>query len=125
MTPTEAGSRYVAALVAKDADGLVQLFARDVQFRGLTPGRAWESQSPAGVLDVILGNWFEESDLVEAVDHIEHGLVEDRARVDYRLRVRNPDGLFAVEQRAYFDLDEEGLINRMHAICSGFRQVGN
>ena len=47
----------------------------------------------------------------------------DRHRVDYRLRVRNPRGLHAVEQRAYFDLDGDGRISRMHVVCAGFRPV--
>lgn len=43
--------------------------------------------------------------------------------VDYRLRVRNPRGLHVVEQRAYFDLDGDGRIARMHVVCAGFRPV--
>lgn len=42
-------------------------------------------------------------------------------RVDYRFRLRNDDGVFLVEQPAYFDLDDAGLIARMNVACAGFR----
>jgi hypothetical protein len=34
---TDLGPRFVAALAAKDTDGLVALFASEVDFRGMTP----------------------------------------------------------------------------------------
>ena len=35
------GSQFVAALAAKDTDRLVALFAPNVDFRAMTPGRFW------------------------------------------------------------------------------------
>jgi hypothetical protein len=35
--------------------------------------------------------------------------------------VRNADGPFIVEQRAYFDVGNDGRIARMHVICSGYQ----
>ena len=49
--------------------------------------------------------------------------VHDRPRVDYRFRVRNDDGAHLVEQRAYYDLDQDGRIARMHVVCAGFRPL--
>jgi hypothetical protein len=120
---TDIGSRYVAALAAKDTETLVGLFAPDVFFRGMTPGRFWEADSPEHVVNEVLYQWFEPKDVVEDVEHVEAGRIVDRERVDYRLRVRNPDGVFAVEQRAYFDTDGAGRICRMHVMCAGFRPV--
>ena len=117
----DTGSRFVAALAVKDTDALIGLFAADVAFRGMTPGRFWEAGSPSEVVDGVLYHWFDSSDVIEEIDYVEVGSVVDRARVDYRFRVRNGDGLFAVEQRAYFDLDDEGRIARMHAMCAGYR----
>jgi hypothetical protein len=37
--------------------------------------------------------------------------------------VRNPDGPFIVEQRAYFDVNEAGRISYMRTICSGYRRT--
>jgi hypothetical protein len=119
---SEAGTRYVDALAAKDTDTLRDLFASDVVFRGMTPGRFWAAESPDHVL-TILNQWFEPSDVIEGVEHVEVGAMVDRGRVDYRFRIRNSDGLFAAEQRGYYDLNDDGRIARMHVMCSGFRSI--
>jgi hypothetical protein len=118
---TDVAARYVAALAAKDTQTLLRLFADDVTFRGLTPGRFWSADSPAQVVDEILYHWFEPTDFIESVEHLEVGSVVDRERVDYRFKVRNADGLFSVEQHAYFDVDADGRVSRMQVMCSGFR----
>ena len=102
---TDLGSQFVAALAVKDTDRLVALFAPNVDFRAMTPGRFWEADSPQRVVDEVPYQWFEPHDVIERVDHIEAGYVADRKRIDYRFLVRSPDGLFLVEQRAYFDVD--------------------
>jgi hypothetical protein len=66
--------------------------------------------------------WFEPSDVIERIDYVEAGHVGDRER-DYRLLLRNPDGPFVVEQRAYFDVNEAGRISYMRPICSGYRRT--
>jgi hypothetical protein len=118
---TDLGSQYVAALAAKDTDRLVALFASDVDFRGLTPRRFWEADSPQRVVHEVLYEWFEPQDVIERIDYVEAGQAGDRERVDYRFLVRNPDGPFIVEQRAYFDVDDAGRISYMRTLCSGYR----
>lgn len=120
---TESGARFVDALAAKDTERLLDLFAADVAFRGLTPNRFWEAGSPREVVEDVLYEWFEPKDVIEAVERVEVGDIMGRARADYRFRVRNDDGLFAVEQRAYIDLDTDGRISRMQVMCAGFRAV--
>jgi hypothetical protein len=97
------------------------MFAERVAFRGMTPGRFWEANTPDEVIHDVLYRWFDAADVVEQVDSVEPGRIVNRDRVDYRLRVRNPDGLFAVEQRAYFDVDDDGRIVRMLAMCAGYQ----
>ncbi len=120
---TDVGTRFVEALAAKDSRTLVGLFAADVDFRGMTPSRFWESRSPQDVVDNVLYRWFEPDEIVEKIEHVEIGTVVDRDRVDYRFLVRTADGVFRVEQRGYFDPDDEGKIAKMHVMCSGFRQL--
>ena len=108
---TDLGSRYVAALAAKDTDRLVALFASEVDFRGLTPRRFWEADSAQRVVHEVLYEWFEPTDVIERIDYVESGHVGDRERVDYRFLIRNPDGPFIVQQRAYFDVDDAGQRN--------------
>lgn len=121
----DVASRYVAGLAGKDTDALLALFAPDVSFRGMTPGRFWEAATPEQVVHDVLYHWFDPNDEIEAVESVEHGRVGRRQRVDYRLRVRNPDGRYDVEQRAYFDLDDTGRITRMNAVCAGFQPVSD
>jgi hypothetical protein len=120
---TELGSQYVAALAAKDTDALLALFAPQVYFRGLTPRRSWEADSPDAVVHEVLYTWFAPDEVIESVDQVQLGRVVDRERVDYRFTVRSPEGLFTVEQRAYFDVDDDDRISRMHVMCSGYQSL--
>jgi len=65
---TDLGPRFVAALAAKDTDGLVALFASKVDFRGMTPGRFWEADSPQRVVNEVLYEWYEPEDVIERID---------------------------------------------------------
>jgi hypothetical protein len=119
------GHAFVDALMSKDADAMLALFADEVDFRALTPRKFWEPRTPAEVVhEVILGTWFEPSDKVEAVESVNTGLVAGRGWVSYRLRVANDDGRFAVEQQAYLDLTA-GKITWMRVLCSGYRPLAS
>jgi hypothetical protein len=53
---SDVGSRFVAALAAMDTEALLGIFASEVSFRGMTPGRFWEVNSPSDVVqDVLYG----------------------------------------------------------------------
>lgn len=112
---------WAAAVAAKDWAAVAGLVADDIDFRGMTPGRIWEASDPDGVVD-ILGQWFEPTDHVEAVDAVETDAFADRQRVGYRLRVRNSDGLHVVDQQAYLSVDA-GRITWLRVMCAGFRPV--
>lgn len=123
---TTAGSwerQFVAALAGKDADTLVSLFADEIDFRALTPGRVWEARSGTeAVRDVMLGKWFEPSDIIERIDAVEGGMVGHRHRLGYRLGVSNPDGRFVVEQQAFLEI-ADGKITWLRLLCSGYVPV--
>jgi hypothetical protein len=117
---TSLGADFAQAIAAKDADRLRALLHPQIDFKGLTPRRVWEAGSPDDVATVVFGSWFEDSDDIEAVDHIDTDAFADRERVGYRFRVRNADGQHVVEQQAYFTADD-GRIGWMRVVCSGFR----
>ena len=119
-TDSSLGRAFVEALGAKDFERLVALLDRQIDFRGLTPGRAWEATDATGVVEGVVRQWFEDSDEIEQVLAIETDSFADRQRVGYRLRVRNPDGRFIVEQQAYYT-ERDGRISWMRVLCSGFR----
>ncbi|WP_110182535.1 hypothetical protein [Nocardioides solisilvae] len=113
--------RLVRALAEHDRAGLLELLAPDVDFRGLTPGRAWEASSAPEVVSVLLDHWFEDKDEVEAVLRVEHGDdVEGLRRVAYRFALVNPSGSFTAEQQAYHRV-EGGRLTYLRVLCSGFR----
>ena len=117
----ELGRRLAEAIATKDRAGLTQLLGPRVSFRGLTPGRAWEGETPEEVAEVVFGSWFEDSDAIEEVLEVEEGEpVEDTAHVRYRLAVACPDGRFTVEQQAYYRA-ADGRIDYLRVLCSGFR----
>jgi hypothetical protein len=120
VTPGEAFARAIAA---KDADTLKKVLCTGLDFKALTPGRFWEADSVDEIVDeVILGSWFASSDEIEELESIETSSVAERDRVAYRLRVRNPDGIFLVEQQAYYDTDGE-KIRWLRILCAGYQPV--
>lgn len=120
-TASTIGAQFARALAAKDFAHIAELLDPEADFRGLTPNRAWEAAGPEAI-EPILRQWFEDDDEIEELEHIETDSFADRERVGYRFRVRNPDGVFRVEQQAYVG-SEGGRITWMRVVCSGFRPV--
>jgi hypothetical protein len=116
------GTEFARALAVKDFDRISDLVHSEIDFRALTPNRSWKAGSPDALVSGVLHHWFEEDDEIEALEQVETGTVGDRERVGYRFRVRNPDGLFVVEQQAYLS-GSNGQIEWMRVVCSGFRPV--
>jgi hypothetical protein len=116
------GADFARALAAKDLSRMRDLMHPEIDFRGMTPGRSWEASDPEEVISVLLRNWFEDSDEIEALEGLETDSFADRHRVGYRFSVNNPDGRFLVEQQAYMSA-RDGRIGWMRVLCSGFRPV--
>ena len=113
------GADFAHAVAAKDEPRLAELLHPDVDFGAMTPSRIWEASDPAGVLDTLFGNWFEDKDEIRELECLETGVVADRERVGYRFRVQNPDGRFVVEQQAYLR-ERDDRIGYLRIVCSGF-----
>jgi hypothetical protein len=112
--------RFVAALASKDTAALLSMFAAEIDFCAMTPGRVWEARTgEQAVTDVMLGMWFAPDDVIEQVETIESGLVGHRRRLGYRLVVANPGGRFVVEQQAYLEITD-GKITWLRLVSSGF-----
>jgi hypothetical protein len=118
-TPT-LGAEFAHALAAKDFDRILDLMHPEVDFRAMTPNRSWEARDGDDVIAGVLRKWFEDSDEIEALEHLETDAFADRERVGYRFSVRNPEGRFVVEQQAYLTA-REGRIGWMRVLCSGYR----
>lgn len=117
-----AGSRFVAAIAARDVDGLRAVLAPDVDFKGLTPSRAWEASDPDAVVDAVFGHWFGDSDHIDAVDQLDEGEpVADTQRIGYRFAVTNGGGPHWVEQQMYYR-EQDGKVVYARVVCSGYRR---
>jgi hypothetical protein len=119
-----AGSRFASALAAKDSEAMLELLHPQIEFRALTPRRSWEADDPAAVLEIIFGNWFDDSDRIEALQSVDTDVFADREQLRYRLEVTNPEGSFVVEQQGYLTAGEDGRIEWMRLVCSGYRPAG-
>jgi hypothetical protein len=116
------GSEFAQALAGKDFDRISELLHPQLDFRGVTPRRNWEASDPESLISGVLREWFEDSDEIEALEKLETHAFADRERVGYRFRVRNPEGLFLVEQQVYLTA-RDGRIGWMRSVCSGYRPI--
>ena len=99
------------------------MFAPAISFKGLTPGRAWESDSAEGAIDILLGSWFEPHDHIDEIVTLADGdLVADTAQVIYRFNMTTPDGPRTAEQHVFYRTEGD-QITYARAICSGFRPL--
>jgi hypothetical protein len=121
-TGTTLGAQFADALARKDFDRLTALLHPEVDFRGLTPRKVWEAHDPQEFVSGVLRVWFEDSDEIEALERVETDAFADRERVGYRFRVRNPEGLFAVEQQLFIS-ERDGKIGWIRSLCSGYRPL--
>lgn len=117
------GSAFARALGHKDFHAVEGLLHDRVDFRGLTPGRAWEACGSSAVVNEVLRKWFEDSDTLTEIESVQTDSFADRQRVAYRFRGENQDGPFVVEQQAYYTA-RDGQIDWMRVMCSGFRPRG-
>jgi hypothetical protein len=122
QTTTTLGAEFARALTVKDAGRIRELIHPEIDFRALTPNRFWEARDPDAVLSILFDNWFEDTDEIRTLEHLESDAVVDRDRIGYRFGVRNRDGEFLVEQQAYVR-ERDGRIDWMRVVCSGFRPV--
>jgi hypothetical protein len=120
---TSLGTGFAEAFAAKDGERVRALVHPDIDFKALTPNRQWEAGDPEALVEILFDDWLEDSDEVESLESVETDSFADRERVGYRLRVRNPDGEFLVEQQAYVE-ERDGKIGWMRVVCSGFRPIG-
>ena len=116
------GVRLAQAVAARDAALLRSLLATPVVFRAVTPRRFWDAETPVGVVDIVLGVWFDPSKTVTGLVALETDVVADVERVGYRIEVSMETGPAVIEQVAYFT-QQDGLITELRLVCSGFRPV--
>jgi hypothetical protein len=118
---TSLGREFAEALARKDFDRIASIVDPEVDFRGLTPRRAWEASSSEDLVANVLTSWLEDSDHIDELLEIESGSFADCERITYAFRGHDEKGSFVVEQHAYFT-ERGGHIDWMRVLCTGFRR---
>ena len=116
------GERWVAAITARDPQALEGLLTDPVDFRGLTPRRAWEGTTPDEVREVVLGHWFDDGVTIDRLEEVTLDAVGDTQRVGYRFLTTTADGPHLIEQQVYYRAEDD-TIGYLRIVCSGYRPV--
>jgi ketosteroid isomerase-like protein len=118
--PASVTADLLDAIVARDFGRAQALMHPEVEFRVMTPKRTWEADDPEGVEEVLRA-WFENPEReVERVEPTEPGVVEDTARVGWRVYGSDASGGFVFEQQAFIR-EHAGRVVWMRVMCSGPR----
>lgn len=120
--PTTVAADFAQAIAAGDRDGLLRMLAPRVEFRALTPSRAWEIDSAEEAVDTVLGTWFGGERRIDSVASVETDVVADVVRVGYRFNTSTSAGPAVVEQQAYMAV-VDGTITGLRILCTGHRPV--
>ena len=122
---TGVGEQFARCLAAKDAAGLKALLRPEIDFRALTPGKAWEGTDATAIVDdTILGTWFADDRKIVELLSVQTDQIEHLERVGYRFRVTKPDGDFVIEQQAYLEAEGD-QITWLRIMCTGFLPVAS
>ena len=121
LRPELLGPAFADALARRDFDQVSDILCPDVDFRALTPRRAWEAPTAVQALR-ILGTWFDATTVVDEVLGVRTDAVGDRHCVTYRFAGERPEERFVIEQHAYYT-ERDGQIDWMRLVCSGFRPL--
>jgi hypothetical protein len=122
---SECASAFLGSLAVQDFAQLGGTLAADARLRALLPSgpRDWAG---AEVIASQFARWFggtADFEFVEAAA----GEIGDRLHLHWRLRLRAERlgvGWFIVEQHAYADTGDDGLLARLDLLCTGYRPEG-
>ncbi|HUQ38711.1 MAG TPA: hypothetical protein VM030_01030 [Acidimicrobiales bacterium] len=120
--PTTIAAEFAHAIATGDRGALRGRLADEVDFKAVTPGRAWESRSADEVVGTILDTWFGGQRRIDSVECTETDTFADIVRVGYRFRASTPTGPALVEQQAYLTV-ADGTITSVRIVCSGYRAL--
>ena len=121
MDGRDRGRAFVVALAGQNFEALRALLSQDVRFRMLLPTGPKQEDGAASTAGRFSG-WFGDADELElqasTVDY-----VADRLAVSYRFRLHDPDGWQLIEQHLVVDVADDGRMQAVDLLCSGFRPL--
>ena len=121
MDRRDRGRAFVEALAGQDFYALRALLSEDIRFRMLLPKGPQQEDGAASTAGRFI-SWFGDAGELElqasTVDY-----VADRLAVSYRFRLHDLDGWQLIEQHLVVDLADEGRMQAVDLLCSGFRRL--
>jgi len=112
------GVKLAHSIARHDFAEVAELLHPEIEFRALTPRRAWEPTTREEVVD-LLRAWFGDCDIQDVL-RVDTDTIGGRLHVTYRYGGERPDGPFLIEQQAYYD-ETDGQISLIRLLCSGFQ----
>ena len=117
-TATTVGERFAHAVAGQDRAALLADAAPDVEFRGLTPRRAWTSDTAQELVDdIVLGTWFAAPKVIETLESVATGTVSGRSSVTYRLLLHTTVSRWSASSTPTTSRRRPDLLLRI--LCSG------
>jgi TusA-related sulfurtransferase len=121
MDERDRGRAFVEALAVQDFEALRALLSEDIRFRMLLPPGPQQEDGAASTAGRFM-SWFGDVDELElqasTVD-----CVADRLAVSYRFRLHDSDGWQLIEQHLVVDVADDGRMQAIDLLCSGFRPL--
>lgn len=117
-TPLSLGAKLAHSIARHDFAEVAALLHPAIEFRALTPRRAWEPATREDVLE-LLRTWFGNCDIQDVL-RVDTHEIAGRLHVTYRYQGERPDGPFLIEQQAYYN-ETDGQISWIRLLCSGFQ----
>jgi TusA-related sulfurtransferase len=121
MSVREVGASFLDALLARDYTAARALLVEDVRFRMLVPDELMTEADADGTIGRFT-EWYAAADRFE-VEASTLTEIEGRVAVVYHFRLHNTDGWQAIEQHLMLDVNDEGRIEAIDLLCSGFRSI--
>ena len=121
MDGRDTGRRFVEALARHEFEALRAALSEDVRFRMLLPSGPQHEDGPAATAGRFMG-WFGDANPLE----LQGSAVEwvaDRLAISYQFRLREADGWKLIEQHLMVDVDDDGRMEAVDLLCSGFRPL--
>ncbi len=112
------------AMTTRDFARLAAAFAPDGAMEALLPRGLCECRGPEQIRAAFEG-WFGDTEQFEVAEAAV-GSVGPLIQLRWRILARKPnigDGRFAAEQSSYARTNDDGLVERLALVCSGFHKL--
>ena len=111
------GAEFIEALARRDFAAAQARLSPEIEFKAFTPSAGFVDLAGPEAVMTLMEEWY---GTAEGVEYLEADRVIQRHHVGYRIRWSSPEeGPMVFQQHAFYDLDDQNRITRLHLVCSG------